>query len=111
MEHGQEDRPLDVALEAASLQELLDGPLAPGLLPESLEDQGGPDASGGDGGELPFGVGREQQYGLGQACPRGQEGIESSVLLELIESSQGGDDPLSGASVLPAVLDDLEVGA
>ena len=111
MEYRQEDRPLDVALEAASDQELLDDPLAPGLLPESLEDQGRPDALGGDGGKLPFGVGREQQYGLGQACPRDQEGIELTGLLELIESSQGDDDPLSGASVLPAVLDDLEVGA
>ena len=31
--------------------------------------------------------------------------------LELIEPAQGGDDPLPGATVFPAVLDDLEVGA
>src|SRR4051794_199469 len=46
MQDGQEDRPLDVELEAASLQELLDDVAAAGLLPESLEDQGGSDASG-----------------------------------------------------------------
>lgn len=34
-----------------------------------------------------------------------------SGLLEVIEPSQGGEDPLSGASLLPAVLDDLEIGA
>jgi hypothetical protein len=111
MQDGQEDRPLDVELEAASVQELVDGVLAPSLLPESLKDQGRPDAPGGDGGESSLGVGREQQYGLGQASPRGQQGVESSVLLELIESSRSGDDPLSGTSILPAVLNDLEVGA
>ena len=111
MQDGEEDGPLDVELEAASLQELLDDPLAAGLLPEALEDQGGSDASGGDGGELSLGVGREQQDGLGQACARGEEGIELAVLLELIETPQGGDDPLAGSAVLPAVLDDLEVGA
>src|SRR3954453_11259254 len=45
MEDGEEDRPLDVELEAASLQELLDDVAAAGLLPEPLEDEGGADAS------------------------------------------------------------------
>ena len=103
--------PLDVELEAASLQELLDDPSAAGLLPEPLEDQGGSDAAGGDGGELPLGVSREEQDGLGQASARDQQGVELSGLLELVESPEGGDDPLPGSSVLPAVLDDLEVGA
>ena len=85
--------------------------LAAGLLPEPLEDQGGSDAAGGDGGELPLGVSREQQDGLSQAGARDQQGVELSGLLELVESPQGGDDPLSWSSVLPAVLDDLEVGA
>ena len=111
MQDGEEDGPLDVELEAASLQELLDDLLAAGLLPEPLEDQGGSDAAGGDGGELPLGVGREQQDGLSQASARDQQGVELSGLLELVESPQGGDDPLPWSSVLPAVLDDLEVGA
>jgi hypothetical protein len=67
MEHRQEDGPLDIELEAASVPELLDGLLAPGPSPEPLEDECGSDASGGDGGELPLGVGREQEDGLGQA--------------------------------------------
>ena len=111
MEDGEEDRPLDVELEAASLQELLDDVAAAGLLPEPLEDQGGSDAPGGDGGELPLGVGREEEDGLGEAGARDQQGVELSGLLELVESPECGDDPLPGSSVLPAVLDDLEVGA
>jgi hypothetical protein len=111
MEDGKKDGPLDIELEAASVEELLDDSLAPRLLPEPLEDQGGSDASRGDGRELPLGVSGEQEDGLGQACPRDQQGVELSSLLELVESSQGGDDPLPGAPILPAVLDDLEVGA
>ena len=37
--------------------------------------------------------------------------VELAALLELIEPPESGDDPLPGASALPAVLDDLEVGA
>jgi hypothetical protein len=109
MQDGEEDGPLEVELEAASLQELLDDVAAAGLLPEPLEDQGGPDAACGDGGDLSLGVGREEEDGLGQASAGGQEGVELSGLLELVESPECGDDPLFGSSVLPAVLDDLEV--
>ena len=101
----------EVELEAASLQESLDDPLAPGLSPEPLEDEGGSDAAGGDGGELPFGVSREEEDGLGEAGARDQEGVELPGLLELVETAECGDDPLTRSSVLPAVLDDLEVGA
>src|SRR5512135_1319573 len=66
----KKDGPLDIELEAASVEELLDDSLAPRLLPEPLEDQGGSDASRGDGRELPLGVSGEQEDGLGQACPR-----------------------------------------
>src|SRR5512135_986709 len=111
MQDSEEDGPLDVELEAPSVQKLLDHSLAPRLFPEPLNDQGGSDAPGGDGRELPLGVGREEQDRLGQARARGQQGIELSGLLELVESSQGGEEPLAGSPVLPAVLDDLEVGA
>ncbi len=62
------------------------------------------------GEELPLGMGREQQDGLSQTSARDQEGVKLSGLLQLIESPQGGDDPLPWSSVLPTVLDDLEVG-
>ena len=111
MEHRQEDRPLDVALEAASVQGLLDSPLAPRLSPEPLEDEGGSDAAGGDGRELSLGVSGEEEDGLSQPSARGEQGVELTTLLQLVESSQGGDDALAGSSVLPAVLNDLEIGA
>ncbi len=111
MQHGEEDGPLDVELEAASFQQLLDDPLAAGLLPEPLEDEDGPDVPGGDGGELSLGVCRQEEDVATQSCPREQEAIELAGLLELIESPQGGDDALPWSPVFPAVLDDLEVGA
>src|SRR5512135_2361278 len=111
MQDSEGDGPLDVKLEAPSVQELLDHPLAPRLFPEPLDDQGGSDAAGGEGRELPLGVGRKQEDGLGQAGARGQQGVELSGLLELVESPQGGEGPLAGSPVLPAVLDDLEIGA
>jgi hypothetical protein len=109
MEDGEEDRPLDVEPEAASVAELLDDVAAAGLLPEPLEDQGGAAAPGGDGGEMAFGVGREEEDGLGESCARDPQGVELSGLLEWVESPERGDDPLLGSSVLPAVLDDLEL--
>src|SRR5512142_1210763 len=108
---GQEDRSLDVALEAAAVEELLDDPLAPRLAPESLEDEGGADAAGRDGRELALGVSREEEDRLGQPCARDQQGVELATLLQLVETPQGGDDPLSGPANLPAVLDNLEIGA
>src|SRR5512135_3937635 len=64
-----------------------------------------------NGGELALGVGREEEDGLGQPCARDQQGVELAGLLQLVESPQGGEDPLPGSPALPAVLDDLEVGA
>ena len=111
MQDGEEDGPLDVELEAASLQELLDDLLAAGLLPEPLEDEGRADAAGVDGRELALGVSGEDEDARAKRAPESEQGIELAGLLELIESPQGGDDALPGSSVLPAVLDDLEVGA
>jgi hypothetical protein len=111
MQDGEEEGPLDIELEPPPVQQLLDDPLAPCLSPEPLEDEGGPDAPGGDGGQLPLGVSREQEDGLGQAGARDQQGVELSGLLELVESPQGDDDPLPWSAALPAVLDDREVGA
>ncbi len=85
--------------------------MAARLMQEYLEDQGRPDAQSGDGREASLGRSREQQDGWGEAGARGQQGIELPALLEVVEPPQRGDDPLSGASALPAVLDDLEVGA
>ena len=111
VQDGQEDGPLDGELEVAALQKLLDHVLTTGLLPEPLEDQGRPDASDRDGREPALGMLGEQQDGSCQAGTRSEQSVELAALLELIEASQSGDDPLPGASAFPAVLDDLEVGA
>ena len=70
MPDGEEDRPLDVAPEAAPLEEWLDGALAPGLWPAALEAEGRSDAPGGEGGELALGVSGEEEDGLSQRTPR-----------------------------------------
>ena len=111
MQDGEEDGPLEGELEAASLEQLLDDVPAAGRLPEPLEDQGRADVPDRDGREPALGVLGEQQDRAGQAGAGGEQGVELAALLELIEPSQGGDDALPGAAALPAVLDDLEVGA
>src|SRR5664279_239984 len=110
MEHGEEDGALDVELIAASLEKLRDHPLTPGLAPEPLENEGRPDAACGDDRDLSLGERREEPDRLGETRARDQEGVELPGLLELIEPPQRGDDALPWSSILPAVLDDLEVG-
>ena len=82
MQHGQEDRPLDVEFEPAIGQESLDDSLATGLLPEPLEDQGGSDPLGADDGQAALCVGGEDHDRVGQASPRDQEGIELAAVAE-----------------------------
>ncbi len=53
----------------------------------------------------------KNEHGLGQTSTRGQKSIELAAFLELVESAQRGNDPLPRATILPTVLDDLEVGA
>ena len=81
------------------------------MLPKPLEDQRRTDAAAGVGWELSLGMVRQDQDRLGQAGTGDKQRIELATLLELIESAQGGNDALPGATALPAVLDDLEVGA
>ncbi len=111
MQNGQEDGPLDGELEASSHKQLLDHMLTAGQLPEPLEDQGRADVPDRDGRELALGMLREHEDRAGQTRPGDEQRVELAVLLELIESPLSSDDPLPGASALPAVLDDLKVGA
>ena len=110
VQDGEEDGPLDGELEAATLQQLLDHMLAASQLPEPLEDQGRADVPDRDGRELALGMLGEHEDRASQAGSGDEQGVELAALLELIEPSQGGDDPLPGAPPLPAVLNDLEVG-
>ena len=75
----------------------------------ALEDQGRSDAAGGDGRKLSLGVsGEEEETGPGEPRTSRLRVVRSAGVDRVV---QGGDDPLSWSSVLPAVLDDLEVGA
>jgi hypothetical protein len=109
VQNGQEDGPLNGKLKAAALQQLLKHMLAAGQLPEPLEDQGRADMPDRDGREPALGMLGEQQDRAGQSGTRDEQSVELAAGLELIEPSQGGYDPLPGASALPAVLDDLKV--
>ena len=111
MQDGEEDGPLEGELEAASLAAAAGRRAGSRWLPEPLEDQGRADVADGDGGQPALGVLGDQQDRLGQAGAGGEQGVELAGLLELIEPPEGGDDALAGAAALPAVLDDLEVGA
>src|SRR5262245_33233103 len=109
MKDGEEDRPLEGELIVATFEELTDHLLTAGLLPEPLKDQSRADAPAGVGREFPLGMVRQNQDRLGQAGPRDEQSLELSALLEFIKPSQGSDDPLPGATTLPAVLHDLEI--
>ena len=55
-------------------------------------------------------AGQEQGL-LGVAGAGGEQALQAAVLLEVVESAEGGDDPLAGAAVGPVILDDLQVAA
>ena len=110
MKDREEDRPLDGELIVAALEELTDHMLTAGLLPEPLEDQSRTDAAAGVGREFSLGMVCQDQDRLGQAGTGDEQSLELSTSLQFIKPSQGGDDPLPGATTLPAVLNDLEIG-
>ena len=110
MKNCEEDGPLDGELIVAALEELTDHMLTAGLLPEPLEDQSRTNASAGVGREFPLSMVCQDQDRLGQAGTRDEQSLELSASLEFIKPSQGSDDPLPGATTLPAVLHDLEIG-
>jgi hypothetical protein len=110
MKNCEEDRPLDGELIVAAFEELTDHVLAAGLLPESLKDQSRTDAAAGVGREFPLDMVSQDQDRLGQAGTGDEQSVELSASLEFIKPPQGGDDPLTGATTFPAVLNDLEIG-
>ena len=55
--------------------------------------------------------GVDDQRLFGEAGAGSEQGFESSVGLESVESAEGGDDALAGAAVAPVIFDDLQVAA
>jgi hypothetical protein len=111
VQHRQEDGAFDSELEAAVGQEVAEDGLATGLLPEAFEDQGRADAASGKDGQLAAGLGGEQQGVLGEAGSGGEQRVELTGGLQVVEPAEGGEDALLGAAVVPGIFDELEVAA
>jgi hypothetical protein len=109
MQHRQENGAFDRELETAVGQQFVEDIPTAGEVPEPFKDQGGSDDASCEDGELAVAVGRQEQSVLGEACSGGQEGIELSGLLELVEATESGQNTLPGAALVPGILHELEV--
>src|ERR1700680_2257819 len=111
VENGQEQGAFDGKFKASTAQQFLHNGLASGFLPEAFEDQGRANDLGRDGGDLAVLMSAEDHGFFGEACAGAQQGVELAGVLKLIDPAAGGNDPLSGAAILPVILDDLQVAA
>jgi hypothetical protein len=112
VQDGGEYRTLDLELEAAVGEQLLDHRPAAGPLPQSLEQQGAADATGGQA--QPLGIpleGGEQHDLVAEAGAGGEQAGQRAGGGELVGAAEGGEDVLAVRPVLPTVLHDLQVGA
>ena len=108
-EHGQERGAFGGEFKAPVTEQLGQDVVTAGQMPGAVEEERGSDAAGGEDGKLSVAVGSEQQGVLRETGAGGEQGVELAGLLELVESSEGGEDPLAGAAPVPGVLDELEV--
>src|SRR6202051_3828620 len=111
MEHGGEDCPLDRKLEPPAADQPLDHRPAAGLFPQPPEHQRRPDAPGRYRVEGALAQTGDQHGGLAEPGTRAQQDIELARGLQLVESTEGGDDGLAGLGAVTPVLDDLQVAA
>jgi hypothetical protein len=111
VQDGEEDGALDGELEAAVSQEFTEDVAAAGLVPEAFKDQGRAEAARGDDRDLAIVVSGEQEELLAKASAGGEEGVELTGVLEVIEATQGAKDALLGPAAIPEVFDELEVAA
>ena len=79
------------------------------MIPEALEHERRCDALDRLGLEPSAGGVLDDSDAVGESAEALEDGVDVALCLELIESSDGGDDALSDGSVFPAVFDDLEV--
>ena len=109
MQYGEKQDPFDRQREPAAGEQALDDLRDLEFFPKPGEDQRRSDSPRGDDGRFPLAMCREHHHRLGEIRPRLQQGVELAALGEPIEPSQRGDHPLLASSVLPAVLDDLQI--
>jgi hypothetical protein len=53
----------------------------------------------------------EQEDLVGETSAGGQEGVQLSGVLELVQATEGAEDALLGLAAVPEVLDELAVAA
>jgi hypothetical protein len=112
VQDGGEDGALDLELETAPGEQVLDHRPAAGLLPQPLEQQGAASATGGQA--QPLGIplkGGEQHDLAAEAGAGGEQAGQRAGGGEFVGAAEGGDDVLAVCAVLPTVLHDLQVGA
>ena len=112
VQDGGEDGALDLELETAPGEQVLDHRPAAGLLPQPLEQQGAASATGGQAQPLGIPLKGGEQHGLAaEAGAGGEQAGQRAGGGEFVGAAEGGDDVLAVRAVLPTVLHDLQVGA
>src|SRR5262245_46907612 len=76
VQHGQEDRTLDGEFEMPATQQVAHHGLATRLAPQLLEDQSRAPAARANYGQVVLVMLSEDQELLGEARPRGEQGID-----------------------------------
>src|SRR5271165_1760212 len=109
MQYAGKHRALERKAEATPFGELLDHLAAAGLLPQTTEDHRRPDAPRRTALQRSCLQAGDQQGGLGEPGTRAQQRVQSTVGLQLLDTSQRGEHALDGARAIARVLDDLQV--
>ena len=91
--------------------EILDDPPATGLLPQSFEDESGPDASRRARRYSAVGDGVDDNGFRGEACARSQQPLQLPALAQLLDAAKRRDHLLAHLRALATAFDDLEIGA
>jgi hypothetical protein len=107
MQNRQEDGPLHIEAKLSLCQKAADDLADPQLLPKPLADQGRSDLPR-IGPDIAL-SGQNQKDLLGKPGKGTNQVLDLTLLLNLIHSADGGNDPLDGFGSFPAVLDDLEI--
>ncbi len=111
MQHGEKQNPLDGQRQPPTGEQASDYLRNLQFLPKACKDERRSNSARGNNGRFPLAMCREHHHRLGELSARLQQGIELAILAEPIESSKRGDHPLLASSLLPAILDDLQIHA
>src|SRR5271165_5322386 len=111
MQNGEKHRAFERKAMLARTGEILDDPPATGLLPQSFEDESGPDASRRARRYSAVGDGVDDNGFRGEACARSQQPLQLPALAQLLDAAKRRDHLLAHLRAVAAAFDDLEIGA